>query len=1009
MGKGRGGNSNRGSRGGFRGQARGRGGFGPQRGGRGRGRGGYVPLDDFDFPVQMYQDNHNSPRGRGNNTSGRNTPRGRGRGNLGFRSSYDDYSGIGRGSPTDTPRGGRGGRNLPSKLRAGAPLSRLLYEDRPYLKPVVFVRSVYTATLFQQEEEILKPVADQEIGDDEKSHVPTADAISRIFGSEQPDAEEELSGEEEQDEEQLEEIDFSEIGRVQAEVDAAYARQTAGSTIASEANKVSAPALEEKFTGFFIDTTPGPVSDQTTTVGNNALGDALDDEEVIVYVAPHPRAGPVTPPPEPADSPPAALLPKTSILSGISITTPSVLEAMTTEPKPTDTKDVVASGTPTNVVPDQAQTTGADSAATSVEPAPTAIEDKLRVETSATEASISVKAKETATATSSTAPSAPAPSSSKPTSTTNADENPTFFSLLASSPYKKQTRKVHPTHTPRSLLDKSRKLRSNTRARYGLKRGGGFGSFGAMLSERQLRAGREVDPRKNEQRRGDSDIDWGDEDSDEDTSARGYSTGIIGLNDEDDDIDKISTGVGDMELDGDVDLKAMQRFVNSMRAEGSRFVTMDDIADTEKMRKEDEEEAVRAKSQNEEDEEDDEESEEDEEERHLDDEMEAVLSLEERLLIAEEVGIKVPSDSDEDDEEDEVSSDEGDSPRASFQARLDRIRAQSRSNGKGKGKARAVEESDEEDDRDDYDNFEMSLERSWADDDEEFIAHIQSFVDENQEILSRRDRKQRNKVFNAIRDGRWDMDEYEEMMGKPAGKRKDVNRIPPELREQWAKDREKKADNKRKRALLRLEAAADPLAPKKGGKKGMKATITAARLAANGELASKNQVINFTTLEAQIRRFLADVGGKETMALPPADKATRAKIHELATAFKLKSQSKGQGASRYTTLIKTTSSGIGVNERKVRRIVRSMNPDWEGPRGNGTGRSKVMSLAKHKEGEEVGKAAPKINESNIGFKLLASMGWSEGDRIGLSGGLEAPLTAVMKKTKLGLGATAVNL
>lgn len=50
-------------------------------------------------------------------------------------------------------------------------------------------------------------------------------------------------------------------------------------------------------------------------------------------------------------------------------------------------------------------------------------------------------------------------------------------------------------------------------------------------------------------------------------------------------------------------------------------------------------------------------------------------------------------------------------------------------------------------------------------------------------------------------------------------------------------------------------------------------------------------------------------------------------------------------------------------------------------------------------------SAPKIGESNVGFKMLAAMGWADGDRIGLSGGLDAPLVAVMKKTKLGLGAT----
>jgi hypothetical protein len=52
-------------------------------------------------------------------------------------------------------------------------------------------------------------------------------------------------------------------------------------------------------------------------------------------------------------------------------------------------------------------------------------------------------------------------------------------------------------------------------------------------------------------------------------------------------------------------------------------------------------------------------------------------------------------------------------------------------------------------------------------------------------------------------------------------------------------------------------------------------------------------------------------------------------------------------------------------------------------------------------------AAPKIGQSNVGFKMLASMGWAEGDRIGgdASTGLDVPLTAIIKNTKLGLGAT----
>jgi hypothetical protein len=37
--------------------------------------------------------------------------------------------------------------------------------------------------------------------------------------------------------------------------------------------------------------------------------------------------------------------------------------------------------------------------------------------------------------------------------------------------------------------------------------------------------------------------------------------------------------------------------------------------------------------------------------------------------------------------------------------------------------------------------------------------------------------------------------------------------------------------------------------------------------------------------------------------------------------------------------------------------------------------------------------------------MLQAMGWKEGERVGCSGGLEAPIAAVIKRTKLGLGAT----
>ena len=196
--------------------------------------------------------------------------------------------------------------------------------------------------------------------------------------------------------------------------------------------------------------------------------------------------------------------------------------------------------------------------------------------------------------------------------------------------------------------------------------------------------------------------------------------------------------------------------------------------------------------------------------------------------------------------------------------------------------------------------------------------------------------------------------------------------VPPELREQWDKDRQKKAENKKKRALDRLMLAADPMAAHKGGKKGRKAMLAAARAAED----LPNRIVDFVDLEQQIRRFLQDIGGPNTMSLPPCDKDTRARVHELATAFNLKSQSKGKGEARYTTLIKKTNSGVGINEGKIRHIMRQATKGkWEAPGGYGKGKGKATSLAKHREGEAVGKV--RLSSAVCRLRLSRSRASSE--------------------------------
>jgi hypothetical protein len=147
------------------------------------------------------------------------------------------------------------------------------------------------------------------------------------------------------------------------------------------------------------------------------------------------------------------------------------------------------------------------------------------------------------------------------------------------------------------------------------------------------------------------------------------------------------------------------------------------------------------------------------------------------------------------------------------------------------------------------------------------------------------------------------------------------------------------------------------LVRKKGGKKGHKAMLAAARQDPQITVIGPNRVIDMTTLVQQIKRFIANPEGPRTMALPPANKEIRKMVHEVAAAFHLKSKSNGYGDARYTVLIRTSRTGIRVDEAKVAHIVRRSH-GGEFYRSDKKGRAKGKAqgvVAKQKEGEEVGK------------------------------------------------------
>jgi hypothetical protein len=183
-----------------------------------------------------------------------------------------------------------------------------------------------------------------------------------------------------------------------------------------------------------------------------------------------------------------------------------------------------------------------------------------------------------------------------------------------------------PTRSPR--LTYPARLPGRT-ARRRMEQQAMFRSFGAIQAEFSLR---ELDPWRDEQRSGDSDVDWGGSTSEEGEQDEG------------------------MIVDQDLDVGAMKAFVGSMSAVGQAHISAGDVEDEARIRAEEVEESG-AESDDSEDEGD----------------TELELADDVRILVLAEAGgtalATSPIES-----EDESTSDEGETPKRSFQARLERVR-----------------------------------------------------------------------------------------------------------------------------------------------------------------------------------------------------------------------------------------------------------------------------------------------------------------------------------------------
>ncbi|KAH8813394.1 hypothetical protein DL96DRAFT_1625966 [Flagelloscypha sp. PMI_526] len=932
------------------------------------------------------ENNANRARGRGRGNFNNNNPnhnpnfrggyrgRGRGRGRGGFNpiGGADDVLDFAVSGPSsawaDSPQTPR---PVPMAPRARG-------RDRPLLKPIVFVKANYCPRTFrgEHEEDLLQPlVASVAVdgGDDE----PTASQVEKVFRQQAQDQDDDDSA--------LEEIDFGDIGKMQEVVEKmALDEPRVASSSKSE--------HQEVFTGVLLKTlVPSNethvIVEQETTVAVGGFAYETTETKITVDLSPT------------LDSPPSHGSPP----PGLELENPpesysDVDPTSSSAPIPNNTPIAVdtAPSTGDNILPEPIFTRGAT-------PSPTPVDDNQPVTSTDPPTRNADPPEELFFVDSTPSSVVPDEQSSFPIGTTpstsdfaplgavpaNDDDDVIVYeapnpSTRANSPPPPGPLADHQEEVvivggPRTSIQDIRftavstepkttlqhlsqsphaSLKTKVRAKAALKRKAksknrrvsstSFGRMGALAAEARLRG---IDPRMAERRVGDDDLDWGDTDEDG---------------------DDVITGAEGMTVDVDVDSAVLQRFVQSL-GKGHR------------MRSEDDEAPEEGTSEDE-----------------PDGGLEVEFKKEEEILIGED-----PLDDDEDSDDEE------------FEERLKRLRHHTPS--------QKISVSDDEDqivledeeDEEDWDEDGIEL------DEDDFFEQLEAIVGNISRSTRKGKRKAvQNALFDQIANGSFDLpedddDDDDDDVGpsQPARKRnKKPTHLPKSLQDQWEKDRLAKADRKRIRELERMIQASDPFVSKKGGKKGRKAMLRAASLAPSQyPLSSSNRVIDLTSLVVQVRRFVSMLGGPQEMVLPPCTKQTRKQIHEVANL-------KGKGDARYTTLTKTTRtvSALGKKEeKKLSWILR----DGAGAGGGGDfvfkkgrgGPTGGGAKIRPREGEIVGSAAPKIGASNIGFKLLEMMGWTDGDRIGLTAAtaaakegagtaLDAPLTAVVKTTKLGLGA-----
>ncbi|KAI9268189.1 G-patch domain-containing protein [Phascolomyces articulosus] len=166
--------------------------------------------------------------------------------------------------------------------------------------------------------------------------------------------------------------------------------------------------------------------------------------------------------------------------------------------------------------------------------------------------------------------------------------------------------------------------------------------------------------------------------------------------------------------------------------------------------------------------------------------------------------------------------------------------------------------------------------------------------------------------------------------------------------------------------------------------------------------------------------------------LQPMSKFCRRQLHLLATAYKLKSYSFGTGAQRTPVLQRTSDTFLPNDRRYIDRFLDEAQntidaqssilrkhrmdsplPNFNKPNKKGKSghhgkkdkkKRKEKPMSNPVENKVVGADVAPIGESNVGHRMLAAMGWKQGDALGANNdGITAPIEAIVRKKRLGLG------